>query len=811
MVASVLETAGYHYQAHVLDSLSGPFHGSLGGFIYLVGVAIAVFSVAVQGGYKFGPWLLIGPPLFFASVVPRADIGSAEWRFANQPREQEQVEKKVKDMMPSYPTTASVSKLFARYNKLVSATIQETVRLFNQEKDQTDKTFIMKAQLLSRVFAKRVDDPGLHELIQHALMGQCGRIVTAAKIVLDPGYPPDQKKAAVAALDKSTTASVDFTAELEKALGRKDNLPIPAVAKYLAGANQEIAGGGSSDPNEQAAQQSIVSSVGSPLPTTPEEVMRRPLSCQDIWQYVYLGISKTARRNIERMEDDINFNKLNVANALKELAKALGLVGPEGANAANVEQAELVEKLARASAKYILRNEADRGGFAGRIQEVANMSREFNVVQTPLEPTQFEAEFARGRSSEFSERTRLLTTASNLPYYQGLLLYFLSIAFPFFAMLLLVPGKHAGFLMWFVLWLWVKSWDIGFAVVMQLDDILFSIMNQVGLARTSKIDVQELQPAFQTAMVALRLSDPTFQITTYYNIIAASLAAIPVVSSQLILGSLSGGAGIVSAGVKAMSEDLSAGAKKAASQLAVSNMRHDMMELALARSSIYFQNRTGFSAARIDPGTGRTVRDKMHDKPMAGDWQRAHQRMHTQFTPNEGGGIVDRRPALRHNIDYAKAAAVITGLAEGVRNSGKTGGYTRKIFGGPVSSAATSSLSTAIVRGVAGGDNAAGGIAGIAAAFGKYEGTAAEMQIDPIAKRALFDAVYSDRGQKFAALARIYEMLEVPWSMDTSELADQDFERKFIEMEAEIDASVVESLTGSTTGFADYLGGLSEK
>jgi len=39
---------------------------------------------ATQGKYKMGVWLLIGPSLFFATILPRAEIGNASWRFGRQ-------------------------------------------------------------------------------------------------------------------------------------------------------------------------------------------------------------------------------------------------------------------------------------------------------------------------------------------------------------------------------------------------------------------------------------------------------------------------------------------------------------------------------------------------------------------------------------------------------------------------------------------------------------------------------------------------------------------------------------------------------
>ena len=62
-----------------------------------------------------------------------------------------------------------------------------------------------------------------------------------------------------------------------------------------------------------------------------------------------------------------------------------------------------------------------------------------------------------------------------IPYLQGLLLYGLSIAFPFFALMLIVPGKAGAFITWMTLWAWVKSWDVGWALVAVIDDMLWNM------------------------------------------------------------------------------------------------------------------------------------------------------------------------------------------------------------------------------------------------------------------------------------------------------------------------------------------------
>jgi hypothetical protein len=798
MVAAALETVGHYYQAHILDSLAEPFRGSLGGFIYLVGIAVAVFSVAVRGSYKFGPWLLIGPPLFFSAVFPRMTIGPVQWKFANQDRDQGRVNEEVERMMPKKAGDANVSKLFARYDEIISATVQKTVEIFNNHKTETDKTFILKAQLLSRVAGNHVEDPQFGALIGHALLNQCGAIVAAAKIYQSPFYPAQEKETAKNFLDSFDVRNLVL---------------VDTAIDYVVRKNGQIASGstGGDGTPDKAIISDLQSSFGGTLSTDRTVLQSTQFSCKQIWQYVTLGLLDLGRRNILRIQADLANNKVDVTKALTQLAKSLSLVPDGGDDAPTVGQAELVERLAQASAKYLLRNAADRGNLSGRIEEVAEMSREFPVVESPLEPTLFEAEYARGRSGEYAEKTRLLTTASNLPYYQGLLLYFLSIAFPFFAMLLLVPGKHMGFLMWFVLWLWVKSWDIGMAVVMQLDDILFSIMtisNQT--VKDIPLAKQQLNVNFDLAMSALRLSDPTFQLTTYYNIVAASLAAIPIVSSQLILGGLSGGAGLVSQGMKMMSEDMAQGSQKGHSQAAVSNMRHDMQEIALARSQLFYRMRSGYTAPTIDAKTGKMTQRPTALPPMDPEKLR-HVRLHVQTGPHArgddiGGVVGRRRDPIRTQMDYVHLARDAQGLITGMRDPTTRGSTIRRLAGVPLPApkgidpmARTKELLGVML----GSDDGAGAVEKAAKAWGDLNLSIADNQIDPIAKWAMFDAVYSDRGQKNAAMARIYGMLEVPWSTDTPDLADSEFALKYHRAVQDFDAACGEVAADVTGGSLD--------
>ncbi|MCB0360747.1 MAG: hypothetical protein KDD44_13960, partial [Bdellovibrionales bacterium] len=54
-------------------------------------------------------------------------------------------------------------------------------------------------------------------------------------------------------------------------------------------------------------------------------------------------------------------------------------------------------------------------------------------------------------------RQQIFTWAMQLPYYQGVILYLLSAAYPFFCLVVLIPGQARAMVTLMMAWLWVKS------------------------------------------------------------------------------------------------------------------------------------------------------------------------------------------------------------------------------------------------------------------------------------------------------------------------------------------------------------------
>lgn len=564
MIAAVLETGGYIFQSFILDELTPVLKGSVGGFIYLLGVVACLFAFAIRGSFKLTPWLLIGPALFFSVILPRTKVENARWQFAKQERRESYVKEGVKRFVEAYNNGNSgkmeVSTLFSKFNKMISLTIQEIVAVLNKRTKNSDKMFIFRSQMFSRLYSTNVEDPGFKDLIKAALFGHCAKIVNDAQVIKNDLSGPAQKQ----------IAENHFNNFYDK----KDVVLTQIAAHYVA---EKRLGG---NPTTKQIEDEVTKIIG----VHDEE--KEKFSCKEIWELVYDGILDYSEREINRIKNFAKINDVDINELLQELNKAA--LGDSSSNSG----ATLVDNLSKVTAKYILRNITYEGNTTNYVNRMGESSKEVSTVELPSDDQLSMVESARISIQEYSEKTRMLHAASNLPYYQGLGLFFLGTFFPFFALLLLMPGKQTGFLHWFVIWIWVKSWDIGFAVVMLLDNVLYGIFAvQKDVFQFGADD--PLNQDFTTAMYSLSKLDPTFQMGTYYNIIAVALLSIPVISSQLILGSVTGGASLVSSGMNQLGTLFARTSQHVAQQVVATTAKQELYDRQMSRAFEYNSLRAG--------------------------------------------------------------------------------------------------------------------------------------------------------------------------------------------------------------------------
>jgi hypothetical protein len=574
LIGAILESAGYHYQSYLLDALKSPLENEVGGLIYLLGIAVAVLFTATQGGFKMGSWLLIGPPLFFAVIQIREPIPNARWEFGMQPRNQEEVDKGVNQVLPE-ESEANVSKLFSRYVQLISAVTKEIVSKISVGRSNADLWFIMKGEIFSLMHTARVDDIGFQQMLHHALNIQCGEVVKLAKkansaVDRTIGLGP-MSDAVDQAKQYDTATKQAAEAEFNKLYKTKSINLSPDEARYVA--TKELGAG----------------ATEAQINARAETLNNQAFSCFNVWQFVIQGLNDKGKRVLE------DLNNLAKDNAIKpEVVQNLMLqiegVPRTDPTVYDADKAPSIssgdtELISRIIAKYYLRNEDGNPDMNSWITYFANRQEGTNI-KLRMQRLNAWTEQRRVHMKEWSEKERIIHAAASLPYYQGLALYFLGLSFPFFALLLLIPGKFGGFMLWFTIWLWVKSWDIGLAVVMLLSDMLFAILaveHQGG-------KVRELDNELGLAMSALQEMDPTFQLATFYTIISACVLAIPAVTAQLVLGSMSAGALLISKGTQKYSDHFNDAMYTHATGAAQWSGRSDMSAAVEESTKTYMDN-----------------------------------------------------------------------------------------------------------------------------------------------------------------------------------------------------------------------------
>lgn len=127
-------------------------------------------------------------------------------------------------------------------------------------------------------------------------------------------------------------------------------------------------------------------------------------------------------------------------------------------------------------------------------------------------------------------RQQIFTYAIQFPYYQGLILFLLAAAYPFMALVVVVPGKAGTFVNYMLTWLWVKSWDVGFACVMVLDKILWNLFPSSDFSEDfyggKKLGEQAIPEVLYEAMKI----DPAYNVHAYYFILSTALFSIPAIT-----------------------------------------------------------------------------------------------------------------------------------------------------------------------------------------------------------------------------------------------------------------------------------------
>ena len=535
LVSATLQTKGLIDQAQMLSENGRYILEWIAALFWLFSVVMSIGAVAVFGEYRKALYFLIGPALFFFMISPDASTDGVSVRIGDR------IEKRIGEqkillqwigaiggeLNSTAPDSAGlsdpdnmkitktefvkISRFFAIFDSVVSEMIQKLVSQIINTNNKDDLRFIARERALNfALMGSSEDEAGYMRLVIKTHESLCSKLMsdwyTAASAltrtygssVMSEGDNNSRVKAMQAAhienAQKWNTTEIPVDAEVQKYLTRKDIKSFDDVTRpYNA-------------------------------------------TCKEVWSWVAEASKKLAEERLKPesfLGVDGKPGNVPIDLALKDVNAALASRSGDPNWSLQSDPLKMPNdvptKVASAArdvlAMYIYKNTV-RNTPAGALQ-----SQVFH--RSPFNAQRYDQTMRHGMAGEVhGEFFKLKYFALTIPYIQGLLLYVLSVAFPIFSIFLVMPGRASSFIVWCFLWVWVKSWDVGFALVHVARDILWYLMS-------SRINVHGVQVNWNEPTSILGIisnNDPLTGQNVYWQIVSLLTCLVPFLTAHLCLG-----------------------------------------------------------------------------------------------------------------------------------------------------------------------------------------------------------------------------------------------------------------------------------
>jgi hypothetical protein len=501
VVGAALETAGHYLQSDFIDLLSSGLGVSLGGLLYIFGIVSALTIFAIGGNYKFAYWLLLGPIIYYAVVFSRTESCGPLVKFGAKTINEQVVVSAVEgvvDEQSCQNSPAKVSIAFSLWNQVVSSTVDAFVSVLRLVQNKMDADFLVKVDRYMMVLNFNIDDPMIKEFINVTAVNNCSQYFALTQALSNPVIGAPQENI--------------LRQELEQLNGQivVDLNQYPVMRDWALAA--EI--------------------------IEPKSDNQYRYSCEEVWKMGVIALKANGVELLAKLvgvqdyphlsEEEQRAARLDIYNKLGEkFALSLDKSGQISSEPGSEDDNLLVLINEIAVRSFIRELGQTTPGLAkDAIDQLPFIGVDGRQRGSAQETAQ--AIRTRNAKEEFRGKGDFLKLVMGLPYLQGAILFFLAGLFPFFALVIILPGRHHALLLWMGLWFWIKSWDFGFAVVMLIDELLYKLMPH-GLPVGNDVVNSPLE-----AMKRVLEVDPTYSAQTYYNIMATCMAAIPVLTGMMV-------------------------------------------------------------------------------------------------------------------------------------------------------------------------------------------------------------------------------------------------------------------------------------
>ncbi len=498
-VAAYLQTKGMIDQAKILADFGDTLE-SIAALFWLFSAALALGAFAVFGSYRQGLYFLIGPPLFFYMITATVPTTGTELRFGKHvvplaKGEQSELLQYIRAINADTGETRNVSLFFGLWDSIVSEAVHEVVALLVNTDNKDHLRFVARERMLNFVLHSSPDHQGFIRMIGAVHYGECAHLMPAQQRshVLKKAPPVRHSN-----FEGAQTADTKF-----KDQWVQPGMPLDTESKSFLLAFKKAGVEGFADvPFDDVTEQ-----------YSP--------SCEDIWGFIKSASRHMAERQMTKEAffglfrgDTSEIPWDAVVDDIKEYF-ANFLTGGRSADA----------KARDMLGAYIYKNALERTSVA------ALTSQAFS--RTPFNASEFEdVNGVLAKTEAHGGFMQLKYFAQAVPYIQGFLLYLLGIAFPFFAIFLVIPSRAMSFFAWMGMWAWVKSWDVGFAAVHAARDVLWYMLR--GRVNVHGEDLNWDDP--MSVISVIYNNDPFYGENTYWLIVSMMTISIPFITAHAFLG-----------------------------------------------------------------------------------------------------------------------------------------------------------------------------------------------------------------------------------------------------------------------------------
>lgn len=610
LISAVMEQVGYHAQNQVLQNLNSQIE-SVASLIYLGVLVSILITVGLLGNYRAALWILVGPPMFFyaSGLEIRGQQNtiqgaSVEWRFGEF-RDVDVSNSKeftLQDTEVGNSEATEVSYLFHKYNELISELYQYLIGEITNNRTRTQLIFTARTRMMEELFNVEEQVPGFVAL-GHFFSFSCSTEMYYASYLAQSLRNP-----AILRDSSWEVARDEYCRRIDYPIA----FPPGPWQDYMY--SEEIYDGLFVDAAENASAR--------------RKQENGLTTCNDLWRGMMHGARNAVGSKMEKMLNEQLAQSFEVSgnavfqttidDILEKLTEEEEEVSENQANRERIDcgNGQTVnpldfdnnsQLLTQVVAAYVVKKTITRNPYTDMMSKVTDFDHGYSnqkSLQGKIDPDQMANSFRRQQAHQNAKNRQYEAMAyiNFFPYLQGAILYGLSVLYPFFCVMLLLPSHAGNFITWLALWAWAKSWDVGWAIVMVADEVLWELMPKTAyLEREGAITndaVTMLEMAFD--------GDHSYNTGTYWLFVSTLTSSVPVISANIILGTKKAVAGAMIKSFSGIVEPIAGGAGasiSAAQGRESTTRRENSRRLGVAMPSL---------AAQANANANKKSQDKTH-------------------------------------------------------------------------------------------------------------------------------------------------------------------------------------------------------